>query len=115
MKQLVVSGLVLLLLSLGGAWADPKGIIPPGVLPNNEAWFKQPKIRACCAEADGYAVFEYKLTNGAYFVPHPETGEIIQIPPEALVYDSGNPTGYAWIWFYPDGKKVRCFVPNTDA
>jgi hypothetical protein len=108
-------------LALAVAYAEPKGEMPPGVLPEHGGWFHQPRIQACCSTADGYAISQYEIAGDHYRVPHPERpGEWIDVPNEAVVWNQGNPTAYAWLWLYPESfsamaGKVRCFVPAGGA
>jgi hypothetical protein len=104
----------------GVAHAEPKGEMPPGVLPAHEGWFHQPKINACCSKGDGYAITQYTQDSDHYRVPNPEKpGEWMDVPNDKVVISQDNPTGYAWLWLYPEGAfnagQVRCFVPNGGA
>ena len=118
-----IVGVVTVLAALAGtAVADPKGVIPQDVLDNPRAveWFKQAKIAACCAEADGYAISQYSSVDNHYIVPDPDdpAGPWLDVPPAKVVADAKNITGYAWLWLYPhdayNAGEVRCFVPNGD-
>jgi hypothetical protein len=105
------------------AHADPKGQIPQEVIddPRAMGWFKQPRIAACCSTADGYAISQYEIAGDQYRGPDPtHQGEWLDVPNEAVVWDQGNPTPWAWIWLYPESYvsmagKVRCFIPAGGA
>ena len=102
------------------AKSEPKGEMPPGVLPEHEGWFHQARIQACCSKADGYAITQYTQDGDHYRVPDPEKqGEWIDVPNDKVIQNQVNPTGYAWLWLYPRGHyeagMVRCFVPQGGA
>ena len=92
-----------------GGWGD----VPPAV----RSWFKGVKAPSgvpCCDIADGHGTDEDVRPDGTTWVPNPlKTDEWMQIPPEAIVYEAGNPTGRAVIWWVRQGEGVvyvRCFV-----
>lgn len=83
--------------------------------PATRSWFKGVKAPSgvpCCDIADGHRVQEDLRGNShwAFF-----EGQWREIPPEAVVYNAGNPTGEAVVWYVrqgPDAVYVRCFVPG---
>ena len=102
-----------------GQWenSDPyvkewyKGLMRPDV-PNN----------SCCGEADAYWADEVHVRNGKTYAtitddrddrplgrPHIPVGTEIEIPPEKLKWDRGNPTGHN-ILFLSTYRFVFCFV-----
>lgn len=73
---------------------------------------KAPSGVPCCDIADGHRVQEDLRGNShwAFF-----EGRWREIPPEAVVYNAGNPVGEAVVWYVrqgPDAVYVRCFVPG---
>jgi hypothetical protein len=84
-------------------------------------WFKGLKIPMrnvpCCNEADGHRT-NYEVKGGTYWVPI--GGSWYAIPPNAVIRDSGNPTGEAIVFYflmldYDNGGQrpvILCFVPN---
>ncbi len=45
----------------------------------------------------------------------PIAGEWREVPPEAVVYNAGNPVGEAVVWYVQQGPNIyyiRCFVPG---
>jgi hypothetical protein len=86
------------------------GNVPPDV----RAWFKSVKSRngiPCCDIADGHRT-DYDMRESRYWVPI--NGEWMMVPTEAVVDDSGNPTGDAVVWYteYSGSVYIRCFVPG---
>src|ERR1700743_1882325 len=86
-------------------------------------WFKpvrSPHGVPCCDIADGHHTTWRGTTTGGYEVPIGEEPDgsphWVPLPPEAVVYDAGNPTGDAIVWyvFYPNPQTpyIRCFVPG---
>lgn len=78
-------------------------------------WFrsvKSPRGVPCCDIADGYRA-DWDIHAGAYRVRI--EGEWFDVPPEAVVDSSGNPTGDAVVWFttYSGSVFIRCFVPGN--
>ena len=89
------------------------GNVPPEI----RAWFKSVKSHAgvpCCDIADGHRT-DYDMRESKYWVPI--NGEWMMVPPEAVVEDSGNPTGDAVVWYSESSGSVyiRCFVPGGGA
>jgi hypothetical protein len=37
----------------------------------------------------------------------------IEVPPEVIVYNAGNPTGDAVVWYVESSHYIRCFVPGS--
>lgn len=85
-----------------------------GADPAMRAWFrsvKSPHGVPCCDIADGHRV-EWDTKGDHYRV---RIGpDWFDVPPEAVVYNAGNPTGDAVAWYSLYGGKVfiRCFVPG---
>lgn len=80
---------------------------------------------SCCGEADHYWCDKYFAKDGKAYCeitdtrddkqfgrPHVPPGTIIEIPPEKLKYDRGNPTGHN-IVFLSSAGFVWCFVQST--
>lgn len=96
-----------------GQWGD----VPDHV----RSWFKSvraPNGVPCCDISDGHRT-QWDIRTGGYWVPNPrdEAGEWLQVPPEAVVHNAGNPTGDAVVWWIPyagmpGGVYIRCFVPG---
>jgi hypothetical protein len=89
------------------------GNVPPEI----RAWFKSVKSHAgvpCCDIADGHRT-DYDMRESRYWVPI--NGQWMMVPPEAVVDDSGNPTGDAVVWYSESNGTVyiRCFVPGGGA
>lgn len=116
---------LLLLLSGGAAWAEWTAqlaaewdtVYPNGVPDTVKSWFRTVKSRngvPCCDISDGHHTDEEIRADGSTWVPHPlKEGQLMQIPPEAIVREAGNPTGRAVIWWVRQGAEivyVRCFV-----
>lgn len=78
-------------------------------------WFRSVKSKTgvpCCDIADGYRA-EWDIQAGTYRVRI--EGEWLDVPPEAVVDNAGNPTGDAVVWFttYTGKVFIRCFVPGS--
>src|SRR5260370_22534817 len=88
-----------------GQWKD----LPPSV----REWFQSPKIKPCCALADGTRT-EWEIKDGGYYGPvpwHPPGHEYWErVPDNAIITSEGNPVGQALIWYGPNF--IRCFVPG---
>jgi hypothetical protein len=98
------------------AWAFDNGQYDK-VAPEIRAWFKSVKSPSgvpCCDIADGHRT-DYDMRENKYWVPI--NGEWTVVPPEALVKDSGNPTGDAIVWYTTLNGTVyiRCFIPGGGA
>lgn len=82
--------------------------------PKVRDWFKSVRSRngiPCCDIADGHSTTWRGTSEGGYEVPI--EGEWRHVPPEAIVYNAGNPTGEAVVWFVRQGVgiyHIRCFV-----
>lgn len=85
-------------------------------------WFKSvrsPHGVPCCDIADGHHTTWRATSTGGYEVPIGEEPDgsphWVPVPPEAVVYSAGNPTGDAIVWYVqqsPTSFYVRCFVPG---
>ena len=87
------------------------------VSPDVRAWFKSVIAKngvPCCDMSDGHRT-DYDMRESKYWVPI--NGEWMMVPPEAVVDDSGNPTGDAVVWYSESNGTVyiRCFVPGGGA
>lgn len=82
---------------------------------------KQPDIptASCCGEADAYWCDDYYARDGRAFCritddrpdaprhrPHVDVGTEIEIPPNKLKHDSGNPTGHGVVFLSRQGVCV---------
>jgi hypothetical protein len=82
---------------------------------NVRSWFKSirsPHGVPCCDIADGHRT-DYDMRPDGYWVPI--AGEMRHVPPEAIVYNAGNPVGEAVVWYVRQGANtyyIRCFVPG---
>jgi hypothetical protein len=90
-------------------------------------WYQglmQPDIptASCCGEADAYFCDDYRLHAGKAVCtitddrpdgprgrPHVDVGTVIEIPPNKLKWDRGNPTGHGVI-FMSRAQYVFCYV-----
>jgi hypothetical protein len=85
-----------------GQWND----VPDNV----RSWFKSvrsPLGVPCCDVSDGHRT-QWEIRTTGYFVPNPRNeAEWIQVPPESIVHDAGNPTGDAVVWWVPQGGCAR--------
>jgi hypothetical protein len=85
---------------------------------------KQPDVptASCCGEADAYWCDDYYARDGRAFCritdgrpdaprhrPHVDVGTEIEIPPNKLKHDRGNPTGHGVV-FLSRGGFVYCYV-----
>ncbi len=86
-----------------------------------KGWFKgirSPHGVPCCNMADGHKTLEDWRGQNEYWIPNPSAlGAIewMRVPPEAVVYNAGNPTGEAVVWYTMQGPNnvfIRCFVPG---
>jgi hypothetical protein len=78
------------------------------------AWFKSVRSAKgvpCCDISDGHRT-DYDMRENNYWVPI--GGTWMQVPAEAVIPDSGNPTGDAVVWYAKHGELIviRCFVPG---
>ena len=93
-----------------------------GDVPDNiRSWFKSvksPNGVPCCDIADGHRTTWRGTPEGGYEVPI--NGEWAPVPPESIVYNAGNPTGEAIVWYvlkdatapFLGRWHIRCFVPG---
>lgn len=91
---------------------------------NIRSWFKSvrsPNGVPCCDIADGHHTTWRATSDGSYEAPirNPEDPEgsdhWYTVPPEAIVYNQGNPNEDAIVWYVRQGTNVyfiRCFVPG---
>jgi hypothetical protein len=83
---------------------------------NIRSWFKgvrSPHGIPCCDISDGHRTTWRGDKDGGYEVPI--EGEWHHVPPEAIIYNAGNPTGEAVVWYVRQGADtyyIRCFVPG---
>ena len=87
---------------------------------NVRSWFKsirRPSGVLCCDIADGQRTTWKGDEAGRYWVPI--NGEWVQVPEEAVVYNSGSPISEAVVWYtrfeeggIQYGIFIRCFVPG---
>jgi len=94
-----------------GEWND----VPDHI----RSWFKSvrsPNGVPCCDIADGHqTTWDKRPGNNNYWVPI--AGEWREVPPEAVVYNAGNPTGESIVWYiqeFHNVYRIRCFVPGGD-
>lgn len=79
------------------------------------SWYKGVKAKSgvpCCDIADGHKTAFRVDAEGRYEVPI--DGEWRSVPPEAVIYDAGNPEDMAIVWYVRQGVStyyIRCFVP----
>lgn len=88
-----------------------------GDVPDNvRSWFKSvrsPRGVPCCDMSDGHRTTWRSGPAGGYEVPIED--QWVSVPPEAIIYDAGNPVGEAVVWYVKQGATVfyiRCFVPG---
>jgi hypothetical protein len=89
------------------------GNVPPDI----SAWFKSVRSKKgipCCDIADGHRT-DYTTRGNTYRVPIND--KWMEVPPEAVVENSGNPTGDAVVWYteFNGNVYIRCFVPGGGA
>ncbi|MGJ4893798.1 hypothetical protein ACQR2B_06500 [Bradyrhizobium oligotrophicum] len=95
--------------------------------PALRAWYEslmQPDVptASCCGEADAYFADEIHVRDGRTYVvitddrpdeprgrPHVPMGTEIEVPPNKLKWDRGNPTGHGVI-FLSRNRYVFCYV-----
>jgi hypothetical protein len=115
-----------------GQWADNDPAI--------SKWYrdlKRPDVpsSSCCAETDAYWCDDIHVKDDKTFCTitddrpdqprgrvHIPVGTVIEIPPEKLKWDRGNPTGHSIVflangfnWYGKNGAQpaVWCFVQST--
>jgi hypothetical protein len=111
---------IILVLLFGSAAALAFDNGDHGDIPDNiRSWFKSvrsPSGVPCCNIADGHRTQWEPRADGRFWIPNPlNEQEWIPVPPEAVVYGAGNPTGDAVVWWVSQGGPVpyiRCFVPG---
>lgn len=111
MILLYIAGLCLAFAFLSPAMArdnEQYKDVPPEI----RAWFKSVKSHAgipCCDIADGHRT-DYETRGNTYRVPI--NGRWMDVPPEAVIDDSGNPTGDGVVWYseFNGNIFIRCFV-----
>ena len=106
--------------------------------PEVKAWFQalmQPDAptRSCCGEADAYWCDDVHVRDGRTFCkitddrddkplkrPHIDIGTEIEVPPNKIKWDRGNPTGHTIIFLASMawnssiyGRYVYCFVQSS--
>ena len=108
-----------LVLALGAASALDNGQwndVPYNV----RSWFKSvrsPNGVPCGDISDGHRT-QMDIRPDGYWIPGPlKETEWIPVPPEAVVYNAGNPVSEAVVWWVPrwtnpGGVYIRCFVPG---
>lgn len=87
--------------------------------PATREWFRDLKAPGayvhCCDIADGHRT-DWEIRPDGYYVPVPWMPKgkeyWVKVPPETIIYDSGNPTGDAVIWYTTAVDSIRCFVPG---
>jgi len=99
------------------AFAGDAGQIPQNVPDNIRSWFNSVRSPQhdvpCCDIADGHRTTWRGTNAGGYEVPIAD--QWIPVPPEAIIYNMGNPVGEAVVWYVrlPSGVYfIRCFVPG---
>jgi len=111
----MLAGLIILL-TIATAPAFDNGQY--GDVPDHiRSWFKgvrSPNGVPCCDIADGHrTTWDKHPGSDNYWVPI--AGEWREVPPEAVVYNAGNPVGEAVVWYVQQGENIyhiRCFVPG---
>lgn len=104
-----------------GQWEDSDPVV--------SEWFKtlmQPDVptASCCGAADAYWCDDYYARDGKAYCritdlrddgplkrAHVDPGTEIEIPPNKLKHDAGNPSGHSVV-FLSRGLYVYCFVQN---
>ena len=117
-KLALASALSLALMTHASAH-DPDGIYK-NLPQSTRDWFhnlRGPAGQLCCDMADGHPT-EWRADDKTGQYQAKIEGKWIDIPPESVIYQQGNPTDTAWVWYYPvngdDGTTyaIRCFVPG---
>ena len=95
---------------------------PYKLTPQQKSWFKSvrsPHGVPCCDWADGHPTEQDNRPDNKYWIPDPihlgEPRQWIPVPPEAVIYDVGNPIGEPVVWYVTQGSDrvyIRCFVPG---
>lgn len=102
-------------------WAPYMDKMTPEQQERTKGWFKDQRSShgvPCCDQADGHPT-DYDIRDSGYWIPDPIHLELprqwIQIPPEAVIRNTGNPVGEAVVWWTQQGSDtvyIRCFVPG---
>lgn len=101
-------------------WQPYLDKLSPEQQSRTKQWFqgiRSPHGVPCCNMADGHRTLE-DWRGSTFWIPNPAAlGAIewIQVPPDAVVYNAGNPTGEAVVWYVIQGPRqvyIRCFVPG---
>jgi hypothetical protein len=106
--------------------ADDAGQIPPNVPNCVRNWFKFVKAPSgvlCCDIAECNRTIWGAGKDSADEVPIADDAaavDWITVPPEAAIYNAGNPVGEAIVWYRDYGPRVdgleryfiRCFLPG---
>lgn len=138
MKYALTTALVIF--SIEPALADWKHVAarwPSDMPQSTKEWFLQQKNNnmICCSAADGYPQ-EWDKKEGHYWVYDDVSSELFeyekqtgftapasawrQIPDEAVLHNTGNPTGNAVIWYMGSRdpntgyRGIRCFIPGAE-
>ena len=87
------------------------------VAPQVREWFhnvRSAKGIPCCDIADGHRT-DFDMRKDLYWVL--VNGNWVPVPPDAVLKNTGNPTGGAVVWYSIYGGQViiRCFVPGGGA
>lgn len=83
---------------------------------DNHGWFKSLMVPntggSCCDQSDCKAT-EMRIAGDHYEAAAPD-GTFIPIPPEAVIYNKGNPLGEPVLCALRrrDGWQVLCFIPG---
>lgn len=90
---------------------------PYNLTPEQKSWFKgvrSPHGVPCCDISDGHrTTWKADPVTGHYWIPI--ESQWIEVPPEAVINNAGNPVGEAVVWYVwqgPDAVYIRCFVPS---
>ena len=126
-RNVILVGLLLVWLTIIlclAAFAHDSGQWPDGDL---KQWYQslmQPDVptASCCGAADAYFADDVHVRDGKTYVtitddrpdeprgrPHVEIGTEIEVPPNKLKWDAGNPTGHGVV-FISRGGYVFCYV-----
>jgi hypothetical protein len=92
---------------------------------NTRQWFRgvrAPSGVPCCDISDGHRTqarqatrTEQEVTDGFSEWWAVVEGEWMHVPQAAVIYNAGNPTGDAVVWWVrqgPESVHIRCFVPG---
>jgi len=114
----IAAAVLAALLIPAGVLARDNGQIPPNVPDHIRSWFKSVRNShgiPCCDIADGHRT-DYDIRPDGYYIPVPwappgkENWE--KVPPQAVIYNAGNPVGEAVVWYVEESEYIRCFVPG---